>query len=123
MCDLYNGVKLTDLLPEGYAYRRYDGIGTEFSKNSWVPRADAENRTAGRLPGSTTFAVMKCEHAGMDSDGNCPYCGLKIAAAITKPGIFRDIPISMRQFPMRKARKITAAPLPFTMAKSNLDFE
>lgn len=32
---------------------------------------------------------MKCEHVGMDSDGNCPYCGLKIAAAITKPGIFR----------------------------------
>ena len=89
MCDLYNGVKLTDLLPEGYAYRRYDGIGTEFSKNSWVPRADAENRTGWAAAGQYDLAVMKCEHAGMDSDGNCPYCGLKIAAAITKPGIFR----------------------------------
>ena len=89
MCDLYNGVKLTDLLPEGYAYRRYDGIGTEFSKNSWVPRADAENRTGWAAVGQYDLAVMKCEHAGMDSDGNCPYCGLKIAAAITKPGIFR----------------------------------
>ena len=89
MCDLYNGVKLTDLLPEGYAYRRYDGIGTEFSKNSWVPRADAENRTGWAAAGQYDLAVMKCEHAGMDADGNCPYCGLKIAAAITKPGIFR----------------------------------
>ncbi len=89
MCDLYNGVKLTDLLPEGYAYRRYDGIGTEFSKNSWVPRADAENRTGWAAAGQYDLAVMKCEHAGMDSDGNCPYCGLKIAAAITKPGVFR----------------------------------
>lgn len=89
MCDLYNGVKLTDLLPEGYAYRRYDGIGTEFSKNSWVPRADAENRTGWAAAGQYDLAVMKCEHVGMDSDGNCPYCGLKIAAAITKPGIFR----------------------------------
>ena len=89
MCDLYNGVKLTDLLPEGYAYRRYDGIGTEFSKNSWVPRADAENRTGWAAVGQYDLAVMKCEHAGMDSDGNCPYCGLKIAAAITKPGVFR----------------------------------
>ena len=89
MCDLYNGVKLTDLLPDGYAYRRYDGIGTEFSKNSWVPRADAENRTGWAAVGQYDLAVMKCEHAGMDSDGNCPYCGLKIAAAITKPGIFR----------------------------------
>ena len=89
MCDLYNGVKLTDLLPEGYAYRRYDGIGTEFSKNSWVPRADAENRTGWAAAGRYDLAVMKCEHAGMDADGNCPYCGLKIAAAITKPGIFR----------------------------------
>ena len=89
MCDLYNGVKLTDLLPEGYAYRRYDGIGTEFSKNSWVPRADAENRTGWAAAGQYDLAVMKCEHAGMDAEGNCPYCGLKIAAAITKPGIFR----------------------------------
>ena len=89
MCDLYNGVKLTDLLPEGYAYRRYDGIGTEFSKNSWVSRADAENRTGWAAAGQYDLAVMKCEHVGMDSDGNCPYCGLKIAAAITKPGIFR----------------------------------
>ena len=89
MCDLYNGVKLTDLLPEGYAYRRYDGIGTEFSKNSWVPRTDAENRTGWAAAGRYDLAVMKCEHAGMDADGNCPYCGLKIAAAITKPGIFR----------------------------------
>ena len=89
MCDLYNGVKLTDLLPEGYAYRRYDGIGTEFSKNSWVPRADAENRNGWAAAGQYDLAVMKCEHVGMDSDGNCPYCGLKIAAAITKPGIFR----------------------------------
>ena len=55
MCDLYNGVKLTDLLPEGYAYRRYDGIGTEFSKNSWVSRADAENRTGWAAAGSTTL--------------------------------------------------------------------
>ena len=89
MCDLYNGVKLTDLLPEGYAYRRYDGIGTEFSKNSWVSRADAENRTGWAAAGQYDLAVMKCEHVGMDSDGNCPYCGLKIAAAITKPGVFR----------------------------------
>ena len=89
MCDLYNGVKLTDLLPEGYAYRRYDGIGTEFSKNSWVSRADAENRTGWAAAGQYDLAVMKCEHVGMDSDGNCTYCGLKIAAAITKPGIFR----------------------------------
>ena len=89
MCDLYNGVKLTDLLPEGYAYRRYDGIGTEFSKKSWVPRADAENRTGWAAAGQYDLAVMKCEHVGMDSDGNCPYCGLKIAAAITKPGVFR----------------------------------
>ena len=89
MCDLYNGVKLTDLLPEGYAYRRYDGIGTEFSKNSWVSRADAENRTGWAAVGQYDLAVMKCEHVGMDSDGNCPYCGLKIAAAITKPGVFR----------------------------------
>ena len=89
MCDLYNGVKLTDLLPEGYAYRRYDGIGTEFAKNSWVPRADAENRTGWAAAGQYDLAVMKCEHAGMDAEGNCPYCGLKIAAAITKPGIFR----------------------------------
>ena len=89
MCDLYNGVKLTDLLPEGYAYRRYDGIGTEFSGSSWVPRTDAENRTGWAAAGQYDLAVMKCEHAGMDSDGNCPYCGLKIAAAITKPGIFR----------------------------------
>ena len=89
MCDLYNGVKLTDLLPEGYAYRRYDGIGTEFSGSSWVPRTDAENRTGWAAVGQYDLAVMKCEHAGMDSDGNCPYCGLKIAAAITKPGIFR----------------------------------
>ena len=89
MCDLYNGVKLTDLLPEDYAYRRYDGIGTEFSKNSWVPRADAENRTGWAAVGQYDLAVMKCEHAGMDAEGNCPYCGLKIAAAITKPGIFR----------------------------------
>lgn len=89
MCDLYNGVKLTDLLPEGYAYRRYDGIGTEFSKNSWVSRADAENRTGWAAAGQYDLAVMKCEHAGMDADGNCPYCGLKIAAAITKPGVFR----------------------------------
>ena len=89
MCDLYNGVKLTDFLPEGYAYRRYDGIGTEFSKNSWVSRADAENRTGWAAAGRYDLAVMKCEHAGMDADGNCPYCGLKIAAAITKPGIFR----------------------------------
>ncbi len=89
MCDLYNGVKLTDLLPEGYAYRRYDGIGTEFSKNSWVSRADAENRTGWAAAGRYDLAVMKCEHAGMDAEGNCPYCGLKIAAAITKPGIFR----------------------------------
>ncbi len=89
MCDLYNGVKLTDLLPEGYAYRRYDGIGTEFSKNSWVPRADAENRTGWAAAGQYDLAVVKCEHVGMDADGNCPYCGLKIAAAITKPGIFR----------------------------------
>lgn len=89
MCDLYNGVKLTDLLPEGYAYRRYDGIGTEFSGRSWVPRADAENRTGWAAAGRYDLAVVKCEHAGMDSDGNCPYCGLKIAAAITKPGIFR----------------------------------
>ena len=89
ICDLYNGVKLTDLLPEGYAYRRYDGIGTEFSKNSWVSRADAENRTGWAAAGQYDLAVMKCEHVGMDSDGNCPYCGLKIAAAITKPGVFR----------------------------------
>lgn len=89
MCDLYNGVKLTDLLPEGYAYRRYDGIGTEFSKNSWVSRADAENRTGWAAAGRYDLAVVKCDHAGMDADGNCPYCGLKIAAAITKPGIFR----------------------------------
>lgn len=89
MCDLYNGVKLTDLLPEGYAYRRYDGIGTEFSKNSWVPRTDAENRTGWAAAGRYDLAVMKCEHAGMDAEGNCPYCGLKIAAAITKPGVFR----------------------------------
>ena len=89
MCDLYNGVKLTDLLPEGYAYRRYDGIGTEFSKKSWVSRADAENRTGWAAAGQYDLAVMKCEHVGMDSDGNCPYCGLKIAAAITKPGVFR----------------------------------
>ena len=89
MCDLYNGVKLTDLLPEGYAYRRYDGIGTEFSKNSWIPRTDAENRTGWAAAGQYDLAVMKCEHAGMDAEGNCPYCGLKIAAAITKPGIFR----------------------------------
>ena len=89
MCDLYNGVKLTDLLPEGYAYRRYDGIGTEFSKNSWVSRADAENRTGWAAVGQYDLAVMKCEHVGMDSDGNCPYCGLKISAAITKPGVFR----------------------------------
>ena len=89
MCDLYNGVKLTDLLPEGYAYRRYDGIGTEFSKNSWVPHADAENRTGWVAAGQYDLAVMKCEHAGMDAEGNCPYCGLKIAAAITKPGVFR----------------------------------
>lgn len=89
MCDLYNGVKLTDLLPEGYAYRRYDGIGTEFSGRSWVPRADAENRTGWAAAGQYDLAVMKCEHAGMDAEGNCPYCGLKIAAAITKPGIFR----------------------------------
>ena len=89
MCDLYNGVKLTDLLPEGYAYRRYDGIGTEFSKNSWVSRADAENRTGWAAAGQYDLAVMKCEHAGMDAEGNCPYCGLKIAAAITKPGVFR----------------------------------
>ena len=89
MCDLYNGVKLTDLLPEGYAYRRYDGIGTEFSKNSWVTRTDAENRTGWAAAGQYDLAVMKCEHAGMDAEGNCPYCGLKIAAAITKPGIFR----------------------------------
>ena len=89
MCDLYNGVKLTDLLPEGYAYRRYDGIGTEFSGSSWVPRADAENRTGWAAAGRYDLAVMKCEHAGMDAEGNCPYCGLKIAAAITKPGIFR----------------------------------
>ena len=89
MCDLYNGVKLTDLLPEGYAYRRYDGIGTEFSGSSWVPRTDAENRTGWAAAGQYDLAVMKCEHVGMDADGNCPYCGLKIAAAITKPGIFR----------------------------------
>lgn len=89
MCDLYNGVKLTDLLPEGYAYRRYEGIGTEFSGSSWVPRADAENRTGWAAAGQYNLAVMKCEHAGMDADGNCPYCGLKIAAAITKPGVFR----------------------------------
>ena len=89
MCDLYNGVKLTDLLPEGYAYRRYDGIGTEFSGRSWVPRADAENRTGWAAAGRYDLAVMKCEHAGMDAEGNCPYCGLKIAAAITKPGVFR----------------------------------
>ena len=89
MCGLYNGVKLTDLLPEGYAYRRYDGIGTEFSKNSWVSHADAENRTGWAAAGRYDLAVMKCEHAGMDAEGNCPYCGLKIAAAITKPGIFR----------------------------------
>ena len=89
MCDLYNGVKLTDLLPEGYAYRRYDGIGTEFSGSSWVPRTDAENRTGWAAAGQYDLAVMKCEHAGMDADGSCPYCGLKIAAAITKPGIFR----------------------------------
>lgn len=89
MCDLYNGVKLTELIPEGYAYRRYDGIGTEFSGRSWVPRTDAENRTGWAAAGRYDLAVMKCEHAGMDADGNCPYCGLKIAAAITKPGIFR----------------------------------
>lgn len=89
MCDLYNGVKLTDLIPEGYAYRRYDGIGTEFSGRSWVPRTDAENRTGWAAAGRYDLAVMKCEHAGMDADGNCPYCGLKIAAAITKPGVFR----------------------------------
>lgn len=49
MCDLYNGVKLTDLLPEGYAYRRYDGIGTEFSKNSWASpcRRRKQNRLGG----------------------------------------------------------------------------
>ena len=89
MCDLYNGVKLTELIPEGYAYRRYDGIGTEFSGRSWVPRTDAENRTGWAAAGRYDLAVMKCEHAGMDADGNCPYCGLKIAAAITKPGVFR----------------------------------
>ena len=89
MCDLYNVVKLTDLLPEGYAYRRYDGIGTEFSGSSWVPRTDAENRTGWAAAGRYDLAVVKCEHAGMDAEGNCPYCGLKIAAAITKPGVFR----------------------------------
>ena len=34
---------------------------------------------------------MKCEHAGMDADGNCPYCGLKIAAAIHKARYFQGI--------------------------------
>lgn len=89
MCGLYNGTKLTDLLPEGYAYRRYDGIGTEFSKSSWVSLADAANRTGWAAAGKYDLAVVKCEHAGMDADGNCTYCGLKIAAAITRAGVFR----------------------------------
>ena len=89
MCGLYNGVKLTDLLPEGYAYRRYDGIGTEFSENSWVPLADAENRTGWAAAGQHDLAIVKCEHAGMDEDNNCLYCGLKIAAVVTRSGVFK----------------------------------
>ena len=74
--ELYNNVKLSDLIPsgEGYAYRFYRGVNY---LGNWVPLADAQNNTV-----DTTFglAVMKCEHAGADADNHCLYCGQTVVA-------------------------------------------
>ena len=71
---LYNGVKLTDLIPsgEGYAYRSYNGGG---SFGDWVTLTDAADNTV-----SGTLAVLRCEHAGFGTDGKCLYCGLTFTA-------------------------------------------
>ncbi len=74
--ELYNGVKLSELIPsdKGYAYRLYYG-GNLYS--SWVTLSEAQNNTASK---DKALAVVQCEHEGADENNNCLYCGTALAA-------------------------------------------
>lgn len=79
---LFNGIKLADLIPAGYAYRTYYGLG---SFGFWVPLTDAQSNSSTLK--RYALAIQACPHTKLSADFNdtsCPYCGTELAAVVVK---------------------------------------
>ena len=78
---LNNGVKMTNLLPEGYSYGLYANLSASRSKS--IPYSDASSNKMTAWASGYDLVIEKCEHAGNGADDNCPYCGGSLAATVT----------------------------------------
>lgn len=76
---LYNNISMTDLLPDGYAYRFY-------SFNSMIGRLSYQDAKSGNVK-YTSFDLVpeKCEHTELPTDfsgSNCTYCNAELEATL-----------------------------------------
>ena len=79
---LYNNIKMTGLLPTGYAYRYY----LSERADEWLSYDNAQKNN---IPYANVYDLvpMQCDHTGQTdsfSNANCPYCNSVLVATVTK---------------------------------------